>query len=69
MSDEAILQFLDQVRTTRRVDASGKVTTTLTTESARPRYPVTGAELPNIEHYGYDPVGGRYVILVQPKTE
>lgn len=69
LSDEAVLQFLDRVRTTRRVDAKGKVTTSHTTESMRPRYPVSGAELPQIENYGYDPVNQRFLILVQPKIE
>ena len=43
MSDEAVLQFLQTVKSTRRVDSDGNVTQQYTNESQRNPYPTEGA--------------------------
>lgn len=68
MSDEAILQFLQTVRTSRQVDSNGNVIKQYTNGSQRPPYPTTGATFPKAENYGYDPQQGRYFIFVRPRN-
>ena len=69
MSDEAILQFLDTIKTTRRVGLNGKVTQHYTSKSRRPQYPTSGTVFPEIKDYAYDPNSGIFHILVQPKPQ
>lgn len=66
MSDEAVLQFIQTVKSTQRVDSHGNVSKQYTTESQRTPYPTTGATFPKPENYGYDPLNGRFLLLVKP---
>jgi len=68
MSDEAVLQFLQTVKSTRRVNSDGSISKQYTTESQRTPYPTTGATFPKPENYGYDPLSGRYFFLVTPQN-
>lgn len=68
MSDEAVLQFLQTVRSTRRVDSNGNISKQHTTESQRTPYPTTGATFPMPENYGYDHLNGRYFLFVTPQN-
>lgn len=68
MSDEAVLQFLQTVKSTRRVDSNGNISKQYTTESQRTPYPTTGATFPKPENYGYDPLNGRFLLLVKPQN-
>jgi hypothetical protein len=68
MSDEAVLQFIQTVKSTRRIDSDGTVTKHYSNESQRTPYPTTGATFPKPENYGYDPANGRYYIFVTPKN-
>ena len=68
MSDEAVLQFIQTVKSTRRVDSNGFVSEHYANESQRTPYPTTGATFPKPENYGYDPINGRYYYLVNPQN-
>jgi hypothetical protein len=68
MSDEAVLQFLQTVKSTRRVDSKGNISKQYTAESQRTPYPTTGATFPKPENYGYDPLNGRFLLLVKPQN-
>jgi hypothetical protein len=69
MSDEAVLQFLQTVRSNYRVDSNGFVSKHYTNESQRTPYPTTGATFPKPENYGYDPTNGRYYFFVNPRNK
>ena len=69
MSDEAILQFLQEVRSNYQVDSNGFVSKHYTNESQRTPYPTTGATFPKPENYGYDPLNGRYYYFVTPRNK
>jgi hypothetical protein len=69
MSDEAVLQFIQTVKSTRRVDSDGNVTRQYTNDSQRTQYPTTGATFPKPENYGYDPLNGRFLLLVKPQNQ
>jgi DNA-binding transcriptional regulator YhcF (GntR family) len=69
MSDEAVLQFIQTVKSTRRVDSDGNVTQQYTNESQRTPYPTTGATFPKPDNYGYDPINERFLLLVKPQNE
>jgi len=68
MSDEAVLQFIQTVKSTRRVDSDGNMTKQYTNESQRTPYPTEGATFPKPDNYGYDPVNGRFLLLVKPQN-
>jgi hypothetical protein len=68
MSDEAVLQFIQTVKSTRRVDSDGMVSKHYSNESQRTPYPTTGATFPKPENYGYDPLNGRYYFFVAPQN-
>ena len=68
MSDEAVLQFIQTVKSTQRVDSDGNVTKQYTNESQRTPYPTTGATFPKPDNYGYDPLNGRFLLLVNPQN-
>jgi DNA-binding transcriptional regulator YhcF (GntR family) len=69
MSDEAVLQFIQTVKSARRVDSDGNVTKQYTNESQRTPYPTTGATFPKPDNYGYDPLNGRFLLLVKPQNQ
>jgi DNA-binding transcriptional regulator YhcF (GntR family) len=69
MSDEAVLQFIQTVKSTRRVDSDGNVTKQYTNESQRTQYPTEGATFPKPDNYGYDPLNGRFLLLVKPQNQ
>lgn len=69
MSDEAVLQFIQTVKSTRRVDSDGNVTKQYTNESQRTPYPTTGATFPKPDNYGYNPLNGRFLLLVKPQNQ
>lgn len=69
MSDEAVLQFIQTVKSTRRVDSDGNVTKQYTNESQRTPYPTTGANFPKPGNYGYDPLNERFLLLVKPQNQ
>ena len=69
MSDEAVLQFIQTVKSTRRVDSDGNVTEQYTSESQRNQYPTTGATFPQPDNYGYDPINGRFLLMVKPQNQ
>jgi len=69
MSDEALLQFIQTVKSTRRVDSDGNVTKQYTNESQRTQYPTTGATFPKPDNYGYDPLNERFLLLVKPQNQ
>lgn len=69
MSDEAVLQFIQTVKSTRRVDSDGNVTKQYTSESQRTPYPTTGATFPKPGNYGYDPLNERFLLLVKPQNQ
>jgi hypothetical protein len=69
MSDEAVLQFIQTVKSTRRVDSDGNVTKQYTNESQRTQYPTEGATFPKPDNYGYDPLNGRFLLLVNPQNQ
>ena len=69
MSDEAVLQFIQTVKSTRRVDLDGNVTQQYTNESQRTPYPTTGATFPKPDNYGYDPLNERFLLLVKPQNQ
>ena len=69
MSDEAVLQFLQEVRSNYQVDSNGFVSKHYTNESQRTPYPTTGATFPKPENYGYDPTNGRYYFFVTPRNK
>ncbi|MBU0769300.1 MAG: hypothetical protein KJ687_09435 [Proteobacteria bacterium] len=69
MSDEAVLQFIQTVKSTRRVDSDGNVTKQYTNESQRTPYPTTGATFPKPDNYGYDPINERFLLLVKPQNQ
>jgi DNA-binding transcriptional regulator YhcF (GntR family) len=68
MSDEAVLQFIQTVKSTRRVDSDGNVTKQYTNESQRAPYPTAGATFPKPDNYGYDPLNERFLLLVKPQN-
>jgi hypothetical protein len=68
MSDEAVLQFIQTVKSTRRVDSDGNIIQQYTNESQRKPYPTTGATFPKPDNYGYDPINGRFLLLVKPQN-
>lgn len=68
MSDEAVLQFIETVKSTRRVDSDGFVSNHYANKSQRAPYPTTGATFPKPENYGYDPINGRYYFFVTPQN-
>jgi hypothetical protein len=68
MSDEAVLQFIQTVKSTNRIDLDGTVSKHYANESKRTPYPTTGATFPKPENYGYDPINGRYYFLVTPQN-
>ena len=69
MSDEAVLQFIQAVKSTRRVDSDGNIIKQYTNESQRTPYPTTGAVFPTPDNYGYDPINGRFLLLVKPQNQ
>ena len=69
MSDEAVLQFIQTVKSTRRMDSDGNVTQQYTNESQRTPYPTTGATFPKPDNYGYDPLNERFLLLVKPQNQ
>ena len=69
MSDEAVLQFIQTVKSTRRVDSDGNVTKQYTNESQRAPYPTAGATFPKPDNYGYDPLNERFLLLVKPQNQ
>ena len=69
MSDEAVLQFIQTVKSTRRVDSDGNVTRQYTNESQRTPYPTEGATFPKPDNYGYDPLNERFLLLVKPQNQ
>lgn len=69
MSDEAVLQFLQTVKSNYRVDSNGFVSKRYSNESQRTPYPTTGATFPKPENYGYDPTNGRYFFFVTPRNK
>ena len=69
MSDEAVLQFIQTVKSTRRVDSDGNVTKQYTNESQRTQYPTTGAAFPKPDNYGYDPSNGRFLFFIKPQNQ
>ncbi len=69
MSDEAVLQFIQTVKSTRRVDSDGNVSKQYTNESQRTPYPTSGAIFPKPDNYGYDPLNGRFFLLVKPQNQ
>jgi DNA-binding transcriptional regulator YhcF (GntR family) len=69
MSDEAVLQFLQTVKSTRRVDSDGNMIQHYTNESQRNQYPTEGATFPKPDNYGYDPTNGRFLLLVKPQNQ
>jgi DNA-binding transcriptional regulator YhcF (GntR family) len=69
MSDEAVLQFIQTVKSTQRMDSDGNVTKQYTNESQRTPYPTTGATFPKPDNYGYDPLNGRFLLLVNPQNQ
>ena len=69
MSDEAVLQFIQTVKSTRRVDSDGNVTKQYTNESQRTPYPTAGATFPKPDNYGYDPLNERFLLLVKPQNQ
>ena len=69
MSDEAVLQFIQTVKSTRRVDSDGNVTQQYANESQRTPYPTTGATFPKPDNYGYDPLNERFLLLVKPQNQ
>lgn len=69
MSDEAVLQFIQTVKSTRRVDSDGNVTKQYTNESQRTQYPTTGATFPKLDNYGYDPSNGRFLFFIKPQNQ
>jgi len=69
MSDEAVLQFIQTVKSTRRVDSYGNVTKQYTNESHRTQYPTTGATFPKLDNYGYDPSNGRFLFFITPQNQ
>jgi DNA-binding transcriptional regulator YhcF (GntR family) len=69
MSDEAVLQFIQTVKSTQRVDSNGNVSKQYTNESQRTPYPTTGATFPKPDNYGYDPLNGRFLLLVNPQNQ
>ena len=68
MSDEAVLQFIQAGKSTRRVDSDGNIIQQNTNESQRTPYPTEGATFPKPDNYGYDPVNGRFLLLVKPQN-
>ena len=68
MSDEAVQQFIQTVKSTRRVDSDGNLSKQYTNESQRTQYPTTGATFPKPENYGYDPINGRFLLFVNPPS-
>ena len=66
MSDEAVLQFIQTVKSTRRVDSNGFISKHFANDSQRTPYPTTGATFLKPENYGYDPTNGRYYFIVKP---
>ena len=68
MSDEAVLQFIQTVKSTHRVDSGGNVTKQYTNESQRTPYPTTGATFPKPENYRYDPLNERFLLYVNPQN-
>lgn len=69
MSDEAVLQFIQTVKSTRRVDLDGNVIKQYTNESQRAPYPTAGATFPKPDNYGYDPLNERFLLLVKPQNQ
>lgn len=69
MSDEAVLQFIQAVKSTRRVDSDGNVTEQYVNEAQRTPYPTTGATFPKLENYAYDPINGRFLYYVTPQNQ
>lgn len=69
MSDEAVLQFIQVVKSTRRVDSNGNVTEQHVNETQRTPYPTTGATFPELENYAYDPINGRFLYFVTPQNQ
>jgi hypothetical protein len=62
MSDEAALQFINKVKTTRRLDSGGNPTVIYRTET-RPPYPTSGSVFPKIDDYAYDGLTERFIYL------
>jgi hypothetical protein len=68
MSDEAVLQFIQTVKSTRRIESDGTISRHYANESQRTPYPTAGATFPKPENYGYDPTNGRYYFFVKPQN-
>lgn len=47
MSDEAVLQYLDRIKSQRRIDPDGRTTIQYGNTPKRPPYPVEGSQLPD----------------------
>ena len=69
MSDEAVLQFIQAVKSTRQLDSNGNMIQKYTNESQRTPYPTTGAAFPKPENYGYDPLNERFLLYVAPQNQ
>jgi hypothetical protein len=63
MSDEAVLQFLNTVKSRSMTDFDGNRVTRYTNMFQRRQYPTSGTVFPEVRDYGYDPGTGRYLII------
>jgi hypothetical protein len=68
MSDEAVLQFLDTVKSRKQTDYDGNRVTNYSNEFRRNQYPTSGSVFPEVQNYGYDPRTGRYLIIAPSGT-
>lgn len=68
MSDEAVLQFLDTVKSRKLTDYEGNRVVRYSNEFRRREYPTSGTVFPDVQDYGYDPRTGRYLIIAPPGT-
>ena len=68
MSDEAVLQFLNTVKSRSLTDIDGNRVTRYTNMFQRHQYPTSGTVFPEVQNYGYDPRTGRYLIITPPGT-
>ena len=68
MSDEAILQFLDTVKSRNMTDFDGNKVTRYTNMFQRHQHPTSGTVFPEVYNYGYDPRTGHYLIITPDPT-
>ncbi len=69
MSDEAILQFLQAVKSQRRIGSDGRIVNVYSSTTKRPPYAAQGAVLPELKNYGYNPRDGNYYIIKETNQE